>query len=303
MTGRTDFITDARWVDTITIWYVLVDDAYSALERHYGAWRQRGPAPVLTDSEVITVALIIDTFFHGHEALGLAFLRQYHPELFPHLPSEGHFNERRTPLGPLIDQLRRQITHSWGLIADDDAVRIVDSAPVPICTYMRAKDNRTINGSEYFGVATSHGAKVFGFRLAVTTTTAQVLDDWMLVPASYHDSTSLTPLFEQAHDLVVLGDGAYHNPTDAPVLHDKHNITVLAPPRKDSRQPWPKRVRRWITRLRRRVETALSVLATVFDIERPNARSLQGVVSRLSTRLLAYNLCFITGPLLAQFGG
>jgi hypothetical protein len=37
---------------------------------------------------VIAVALIIDTWFHGHDALGLAFLRQYHPTRFPHLPPE-----------------------------------------------------------------------------------------------------------------------------------------------------------------------------------------------------------------------
>jgi len=37
---------------------------------------------------------------HGHEVLGLAFLRQYHPTLFPHLPAEGHFNQRRTLVGP-----------------------------------------------------------------------------------------------------------------------------------------------------------------------------------------------------------
>jgi hypothetical protein len=36
MTGRTDFITEACWEDVWTIWYVLVDDAYQALERHYG---------------------------------------------------------------------------------------------------------------------------------------------------------------------------------------------------------------------------------------------------------------------------
>lgn len=51
---------------------------------------------VFSDSEVITVALIIDTYFHGNEELGLSFLRQYHSELFPQLPSNGHFNERRT---------------------------------------------------------------------------------------------------------------------------------------------------------------------------------------------------------------
>jgi hypothetical protein len=111
MAGRTDFITDAAdWLDTWTIWYVLVDDAYQTLQQHYGAWRRSGSAPTFSDSEVITVALIVDTFFHGHEALGLAFLRHYHADLFPELPARGHFNERRTLLGPLIDQVRRLIS-------------------------------------------------------------------------------------------------------------------------------------------------------------------------------------------------
>src|SRR5215210_4804518 len=95
MLGLTDFITDAPWEDTFTIWFVLVDEAYGALEAHFGGWRQRGPRPIFHDSEVISVALIIDTFFHGHEALGLSFLRQYHPTLFPALPNDGQFNTRR----------------------------------------------------------------------------------------------------------------------------------------------------------------------------------------------------------------
>ena len=73
MAGRTDFITDARWEDVWTIWYTLVDDAYQTLEQHYGAWRRSGPQPLFSDSEAITVGLIIDTWFGGHEALGLSF--------------------------------------------------------------------------------------------------------------------------------------------------------------------------------------------------------------------------------------
>jgi hypothetical protein len=303
MAGRTDFITDARWEDVWLIWYVLVDDAYQALEQHYGAWRQRGPQPVFSDSEVITVALIIDTWWQGHEALGLAFLRRYHPELFPHLPPKGWFNARRTRLGPLIDQIRRVLTSHWGLIADDDPDRLIDSAPLPVCTYARARQCRTVDGQEYFGVQASGSAKLFGFRLHLTTTTDQVIDDWLLVPAAVHDSQVVPVLLGDAHDLVVLGDGAFHNPSAAPVL-DSHGTTVLAPPRRDTRKrpPWPKPVRRFVTRIRRRIETALSVLTQVFDLERPRSRSLAGLVCRISTRLLAYNLCFITGALLLQLG-
>jgi hypothetical protein len=301
MTGRTDFITDACWEDVWTIWYILVDDAYQTLETHYGAWRRRGPQPVLHDSEVITMALIVDTWFHGHEALGLAFLRQYHPTLFPHLPSEGHFNERRTLLGPLIDQIRRLLTHHYGLIDPDNPDRLIDSAPIPICTYRRARQNQTVTGSEYFGVMSTRGAKLFGMRLHLTTTTDQVIDDWLLAPASHHDSQVMPALFEQLDERVVLGDGAYHNPAVEPVLAE-HQVVVYAPPRRDNRKrpPWPQAMRRFVGRVRREIETALSILTTVFDVERPGSRSLAGLVCRISTRLLAYNLCFLTGALLVQ---
>ena len=92
MAGLTDCITECCWEDVWIHWFCLVDDAYPALEQHYGSWRTRGPAPSFHDSEVIMVALICDTWFHGHEDLTLAFLRQYHPTLFPRLPADGYFN-------------------------------------------------------------------------------------------------------------------------------------------------------------------------------------------------------------------
>jgi hypothetical protein len=300
MLGRTDFITEAHWTDIILVWFVLVDDAYQTMERHYGKWRRRGPNPQFTDSEVITVALVIDTFFHGHEALGLSFLRQYHQELFPNLPSDGHFNERRTCLGPLIDQIRRQLTCQAGLLDSRDAIRLIDSAPIFVATYGRGRINQTLCGSEYLGIASSHGAKVFGLRLTITTTTDPVLDRWMLVPATRHDSATLTAALAETSDALVLADGAYRNPFAQALLHDQQGIDVLAPPRQDSTQPWPAAARRLVNRVRRTIETAFSILATVFDIEHPRARSLAGLVARISTRLLAYNLCFLMDELLAQ---
>lgn len=301
MAGRTDFITDEKPEDVWLIWYVLVDDAYQALEAFHGAWRTRGPAPIFSDSEVITVALIIDTWFHGHEALGLSFLRHYHHTAFPKLPPDGWFNARRTLLGPLMEQVRRFLTRHHNLIAADDPDRLIDSLPIPVCTYNRARENQTVNGPEYFGVMKSRGAKLFGLRLHVTTTTEQVIDDWLLAPASHHDSQVMPALLEGTTGCLLLGDGAYNNPTFEP-LFSQRDVTVYSPPRRDnrSRTPWPQPVRRFIGRVRRRIETVFSVLTTVFDIERPRSRSLKGLVSRVCTRLLAYNLCFLTQPLLVQ---
>jgi hypothetical protein len=302
MTGLTDFITDAPWTHLLLLWFVLVDDAYQALAHHYGAWRQRGPAPLFHDSEVITVALFIDTVFHGHEALGLSFLRQYHPDLFPHLLAPSTFNARRTQLGPLMEQIRRYLLLDWELIDPADQVRVVDSAPVQLCTYQSGNDCATLIGQEYFGVCASKGTKVYGWRLHVRTTLPGVVELWGLAPASTHDSQELAADLTELQDCLVLADGAFNQPSVRQEAQARQ-LRVYAVPRRDSRTPWPAEFRRLVTRVRRRVETTLSVLAVVFDIEQPRARSLAGAVCRIATRMLAHTLCFLTGVLLTQLRG
>ena len=110
MNGLTNSITDQPWEDTITTWYVLVDDAYGRiLARRGHPLRASGPPPTFTDSEVITVALISETFFQGHEEVGYAFVRQYLRALFPQLLSLDRFNARRRDLSGLIEAIRRDL--------------------------------------------------------------------------------------------------------------------------------------------------------------------------------------------------
>lgn len=44
----------------------------------------------------------------------------------------------------------------------------------------------------------SRRAKLFGFRLHLTTTTQQIVDQWMLAPAAHHDGTLTPALLEDA---------------------------------------------------------------------------------------------------------
>ena len=299
MIGMTDFITEACWEDVFTHWFSLVYDAYHALEQNFGQWRRRGPAPDFRDSEVITVGLIIDTWFNGDEAKGLSFLRQYHADMFPNLPSNGHFNERRHALRLITEQIRRCLINSFGLIAPDDPDRLIDSAPVPVCQYGRAARCNTIAGPEYVGYIATKKAKFFGFRLQATVTLDQVIDDWMLAPGARRDGKMMAALLLDRYNLRIFGDNAYHDPIESQILLLKHNIRIWAVPRKDTLQPWPREFKRLVRKLRLRIETAFSVLTTVFDFQRPGSRSLPGLITRMTSRLLAYTLCFITAPLFA----
>jgi len=72
MNGFTKYITERPWEDIVTTWFVLVDDAIQRILVKRGRpFRVSGPAPVFSDSEVITVALIIKTFFTAMRNWGM----------------------------------------------------------------------------------------------------------------------------------------------------------------------------------------------------------------------------------------
>ena len=65
MKGLTNDISERPWSDIISEWYVRVDETYPSRVTQRGApLRLSGPEPELADSEVITISLVIETFFN-----------------------------------------------------------------------------------------------------------------------------------------------------------------------------------------------------------------------------------------------
>jgi len=253
MNGLTDYITSGRWEEIFTIWYVFIDDAYQALERQYGGWRRAGPEPTFSDSEVITLALICDTFFHGDEELCLCFVRSFWLHLFPNLLERSRFNRRRRQLAMMTEQIRHYLRAE--LIPEEDRDRLIDSAPIPACTYGRASTCQTAVGEEHFSVMPSRKAKLFGFRTQVLATFDQVVDQWMLAPAAFRDSKMAATFLEDAADLRIWGDNAYHDPTVQGWVKEPRYFELAAAQRKDAKEPWSEQVRGKFRRARRLVDT------------------------------------------------
>ena len=291
MNGMTDYITQQPWADTITAWYVLVDDAYQRLISQRGRpLRASGPAPTFSDSEVITVSLIIETFFQGHEEVGYAFVAQYLREMFPNLIDLDRFNVRRRELMTVIEAIRR----AWRdqKLDRSDPVRLVDSAPITLMTYSRGARCRSVVGSQYFGVVTSKKGKVFGLRLHLTATADQLIDEWLLAPASVPDPQVLEALVLDCCDLTLIGDKIYNDQDLEAYLWRERRILLLPLRKQNQKQQWPDAARRAMGRVRHRVETIFSVLTTTFNVARPRGRSLAGHVVRIATCILAHTLSF-----------
>lgn len=291
MNGLTNYITERPWVDTVTTWYVLVDDAYRRFITKRGKpLRANGTEPRFTDSEVITVSLIIETFFQGHEEVGYCFVTQYMHDLFPCLVDLDRFNVRRRELIAVIEALRRDFRDQK--LDAHDRVRLIDSAPITLMTYSRGSRCVSVVGHEYFGVVTSKKAKVFGLRLHVTTTVHQLIDEWLLAPASFVDGKVLEALLENQQDLTLIGDKGY---TDAELeerLWQTRRIQLLPLRRKNEKRQWSEEIRQILGRVRHQVETVFSVASTTFNLERPRGRSLVGHVVRVATIILAHTLSF-----------
>lgn len=291
MNGLTNYITDQPWEGTITTWYVLVDDAYGRiLARRGHPLRASGPPPTFTDSEVITVALIIETFFQGQEEVGYAFVRQYLRALFPQLLDLDRFNARRRDLSGLIEAIRCDLRDQ--ILDRGDPIRLVDSAPVTLMTYTRGDQCQSVIGKAYFGVVTSKKGKFFGWRLHTTVTGDQLIDEWLVAPASIPDPKAMEALVQDRRDLTLIGDKIYNDAALEERLWRKKRILLL-PLRKDNqKQQWPDGVQRTLGWLRHRIETVFSVLSTTFNVQRPRGRSLAGHLVRIATCILAHTLSF-----------
>lgn len=210
--------------------------------------------------------------------------------LSPQLIDLDRFNVRRRALIAVLEAIRRDLRDQ--LLASAAAIRVVDSAPVPLTTYTRGARCQSVVGRHYFGVGASKKARFFGFRFHLTATLGQVVDAWLLAPASIHDLRVVAALVADAQDLVLSGDKASNDAEFAARLWRKRQILLVPFRRTNQTEQWPAAIRRPLSQVRHGVETVFSILTTVFNIQRPRGRSLAGYVVRVATCILAYTLSF-----------
>ena len=191
----------------------------------------------------------------------------------------------------MIEAIRRALRQQ--LVDPNDPVRLVDSAPITLMTYTRGARCQSVAGNDdYFGVVTSKKGKFFGLRLHVTSTVNQLIDDWVLAPASEPDPAVLDELLLQRRDLILIGDKIYNDAELEERLWRKRRITLLPLRKSNQKKQWPDQIQSILGKIRHRVETVFSTVTTVFNIQRPRGRSLAGHVVRIATCILAHTLSF-----------
>jgi hypothetical protein len=235
--------------------------------------RRPGPAPVCSDAELVTMALVGEAKGWDQETELLSAWAA-HRDLFPHQPSRTRFNRRRRALQGAINELRRLILGLLDLAADRQCV--LDALPIPVIRFHLVAGANRADWQAYearYGTVPSKKITIFGYKLYLLVTLNGVILDFTLAPANVLELHAGVELLEEHTDLEAVGDKAFVSAPLAARLWEENRVRLLTLPRRNQRRQMPPAVRRLINGARQIIETVTSQLAEQFTIEVNHARA------------------------------
>ena len=286
--------------DLATTIFVLIDDLCNAAIPKEVQNRLHKEKAKLSDSEIITISILGELTSNDSEKAWLSYVGKNMRDLFPNICERSRFNRIKRNLVLVIEHIR--ISLNQCLSPCSDYLRIVDSAPLQVCEFGRARYCRlfSCHGASY-GVCPSKKQTYYGYKIHALCTENGIISDFIITSANVDDKAAVWELVEQYNrHLLLIGDKGYTSARLADDLLDEKGIMLLYMKRDNAKDPYPKKLRQAIFKIRRRVETSFSQLADQFNIETTRAKSLWGLNVRLQIKILSFNLCFLINQLLGR---
>jgi hypothetical protein len=266
--------------------FCLVDDFVRDL-CHGRRLRQRGPAPILADSEVLTVEITGEFLGLDTDQALYAYFRRHFGHLFPGLRTVHRttFLRQAANLWAVKHALWQHLTTGT---RHDAALVLIDSLPVPVCRFARAHRCRSFRGLAAFGYDPLAHQTYYGLRLHLRVTWPGVITAAVLAPANDADR-AVAPQLLAGLTGWALGDGGYWSPSLRAELAPA-GLNLIAPPRtKPGAVRWPA----WLVQMRRRIETVLSQLVERYHAKRVRARDEWHLIARWLRKLASHTVAVL----------
>lgn len=284
------------YADYLLELFYLIDSELEAMK--LPRLRRRGPQPRLHDSEVITMELAGEFLGVDTDKGIWAYFRRHHLAEFPGLAQidRTRFVRQAADLWRVKQLLQQRML---GLLPLTDIASgepgplwLIDSFPLRVCRFKRAPTHKLFRGHGAAYGRDPTGEKLFfGFRVHLRCTERGFCAAAALAPANLSDWPMLSDLLPEQVPALGIGDRNYWNPDGQPALWEK-GLTLLAPFRKKSSDPTPKRSA-LLTRLRQIIEPVIGQLAVRFHCQRTWARDLWHLTSRLARKLLSHTTAVV----------
>lgn len=276
--------------DLLIVLFCLLDDWV----RGHPLPRRPGPVPACTDSEILTFAVARELLGAHSERAFLRTLARDWGHLFPHLPLQSELNRRTRGLQGALEQVRRHL--STRLPTATSTLLGVDTSPLPVKHRTRVRRSRgtTFDGPNHltagFGYCAAKREWFYGFRLAVLAPLADGIPrHWALCPAAVDEREVAAELLRGERGLLLVADRGFDGAAMRARLTGQQSV-LLTPARKLRRYQPSSLVREFVRRRRNRIERPFAILHDRFALSRHRARSLWGLLTRVTAKLLAFTL-------------
>jgi Transposase DDE domain len=285
----------------LTTLFTIVDDVMKGSAVIHKILSRSGPAPSLSDSEVIALALYQeligepreDHFFRLHAEQ----LRAY----FPNLNERSRYNRRKRDLWSVILAVRMALQVIVDALQLEETA-VIDSAPVPCVGYKRSKAESDFAGRADYGVCSSKAMKYFGFKLHTIVSLTGVIMNFMLTPANRYDNQPVIEFLDSfSHQLKrLLGDGAYNDAALQQFLQQYRDLELLAPAKVNQQSPRTAEAQTQLNRLRLICETVNAQLQEQLHLSKHYAKSTWGAMTRIAAKLTAHSVGMMVNQLLGR---
>ena len=270
----------------LTALYTVVDDLYRERLAAIAAHRP-GPAPALSDSEVLTLAICAEWGPWDSERGFCRFACRRLRHLFPRLVDQSGFNRRRRALYPALAAIQRAIAERLG--AQLERERLLDTKPVAVMVLKRHDDRGlAFDGRAAVGWCQTKRQWYYGFKLVLALTLNGVIVRYDLVPANVDDRDAAAEVLEPG--CRYWADKGFYGRECQREWADSDRAAVWAEPPRGTRAAWPRAFAYPAHRLRQLIEVVNAQLQGQFAIERTLAKTRWGLVARVQAKLTAHTL-------------
>jgi hypothetical protein len=236
--------------------YCIIDDILKGIG-HYEDCRIR-----VSDSEIITTAVVSAIYFGGHHEHALGFMKS--SGMIPRMLDKSRFSRRIHRISELIYYLFFYIGRFYKEIGCE-LEYILDSFPVAVCDNIRIANARILQGKKWRGKHCSMRRYFYGVKVQLLTTQRGIPVEFCFVPGSESDVRALDRLpLQVPAESSIYADSAYTFYQAEDDLLEAEMIFLKSQRRSNAKRIDTPSGSYLKEAMRKRIETAISEIKALF---------------------------------------
>lgn len=271
--------------DKIIRIYCIIDDILK------GIGHQEDNRRKVSDSEIITTALVSALYFGGHLDNSRGFMKM--TKLVPDMLDKSRFNRRLHQLSDLLFGIFYQIGNYLKSMAGASEY-VIDSFPVAVCDNIRISRCKLLQGKQWRGKQCSMRRYFYGVKVQVLVNDQGIPVEFGFVPGCESDVQALKKLpLTVAAESKIYGDAAYTDYQTEDDMREAELVELMIQRKSNSLrkdEPWIRFIKE---QMRKGIETSFSEIKALF-LRKIHAVTFKGFLLKLVMFILAFTLNKIT---------